>query len=200
MLNYHELTMTESRGSPQKQKQFAVTCTIMAAVIMYAVMTSGILLPIVPEDGIFPGGHFCYKYAARDYAASKGMARGFTDILVKNYEGNELAKERQAIQDLTYHVYLDDPTKVGGKRQRFMSGILVDGKGKGKIKTLMSQNDKTQKSEFTQDELHDLSAAEVFDMTPFEKDELPSVDALILQFPYTNGVASMLVQSHKVQF
>jgi hypothetical protein len=201
VLNYHELTMNEPKDSPQKKKQFAVTCSIMAAVIVYSLMTSGALLPINPEVGTFPGGNYCYKFASRDYSSSVGLSRQILkDLLEEQGEivSEEAVRFRPELEEISYHVFLDNPRSLSGKNQRYASGILVSNKDKDKVKALMGRNDKTKRSEFTKDEMYEMSATKVFNILPYEKTELPSVDALVLQFPYTSGLASMLVQSNKV--
>lgn len=203
MLNYHELTMTESKNSPQKKKQFGVVCTVILAGVLYSMLTSGALQAVDPVEGIFPGGHFCYKLVSRDYASSRGLGRS----IMEDYKKAELAKQNSdspsrvpSIEEDLYHVFMDDPKmSIDAFRRRYMTGILVSNKGKDKIKTLMSLNDKEMKKEFSFDEYHDLNAGDIFDKTPYERGELPSVDSLVLQFPFNGGLGSMLVQSHKVR-
>lgn len=197
MLNYHEMTMTESRDSPHKRKQFAVTCTIMAAVLIYAIVTSGALLPVETVRGRFPGGSYAHKYTARDYASSGGLARSITRDLIDA----QLAQEREMVpqyklEGLMCNVFLDDPSKVGGTRQRFMSGMLTSNEEYKSL--LMGLNDETKRSEFTKDELHEMSAAKVFRTLPYEVARLPPADSLVAQFPWTGGVSSMLVQTLKI--
>lgn len=192
--------MTEPADSPQKRMQFGVICTIMGAVIGYGLLTSGALVGVNPEKGTFPGGHFVYKFTNRDYAASTGLGRSISQELINmQLELGQTTSRHYELEEDIYHIYLDDPSTSGGMRQRFMSGFLVAKGGDDKIKMLMGSNDDTKRTEFTKDEYHDLSTKEIFGMLPYEKAHLPSVDALVLQFPYTGGIASMLVQTIKVR-
>lgn len=191
------MTMHEPRDSPQKKKQFAVTCTIMAAVLAYALVTSGAFFPIEPIQGKFPGGSYVYKYTARDYASSSGLGRSITEELVDTQVAQQLERIPQyKLEELVHHIYLDDPSKSGGPRQRFMSGLLTNNDEFTSL--LMGCNDETKRSEFTKDELHNLSAMQVFKKLPYESAQLPSVDSLVLQFPWTGGISSMLVQTMKI--
>ena len=62
----------------------------MIAAIVYSILTSGALQAVEPIEGIFPGGHFCYKFAQRDYASSNGLGRS----IMKDYQTTELAKRK----------------------------------------------------------------------------------------------------------
>ncbi|CAJ1965333.1 unnamed protein product [Cylindrotheca closterium] len=201
MLNYHEMTMDEAKDSPQKKKQFAVTCTIMGGVIVYMLMTSGAFQSVNPIQGKFPGGNYVYKYTARDYAASGGLGRAIMEDLINTRLANKQEIIPQyKLEEQVHHLYLENPAGRGGPRQRFMSGLVIP-KSKTDDDTmalLMGLNDDTKKSEFTKDEQHILSAIEIYNMLPYETAELPPVDALVLQFPWTGGISSILVQSMKV--
>lgn len=215
-LNYHELTMEEPKDSPAKKKQFAIICSVIAAVASYQVMTSGVLLPIEPTKGVFPGGNFCYKLATRDYAASMGLGRMVMDDLI-----GEKAKgsERRPIEENIYHLFLDDPSLAGGRRQRWATGLLVGDSGMDQVKKLRAQNDpkhnpvtedddeaekrkkkkKQKKKRYpTEKELLELGGRDILTMYPYELVDLPSVDSLVVQFPHTHGFVSALVQSYKV--
>lgn len=202
LMNYHEMTMTESSDSPQKKRQFALICAVMVAAISYAVMTSGVLVPIEPTQGIFPGGNYCYKLAHRDYAASMGLGRRVISDLVGE---KAPTAQKKSIEQSIYHVYLDDPHKMGGRRQRWASGIMVADSEKDLIDKLMSLNNpgdgdkKGLKKRYpTAQELLDWSAQEILAILPYELGDLPSVDSLVLQFPHTHGFVSALVLSYKV--
>lgn len=75
LMNYHELTMNEPRDSPARRKQFLVICTVMAGMFTHGVMTAGAFNSMDIKEGIFPGGHFVYKYAKR-YVSVVLAARG----------------------------------------------------------------------------------------------------------------------------
>ena len=191
--------MNEPRNSPAKRKQFLVICTVMAAFFAHTLVTSGILQSIdltTTKEGIFPGGSFVYKYATRDYAAASSLGKRIRDDLgfKSEYDGDELI----------YHVYLDDPQKMGGRRQRWMTGILVEGGetdelGQKQINTLRSKNPEIEKNPVTQDDIEELSAMDLWKRLPYEQTNLPSVDSLVLQFPFTNGFVSALILSYKVR-
>jgi hypothetical protein len=198
LMNYHEMTMNTSRYDPAKRQQFLVICSVMFAAFAYSVMTSGAMLAIDPVMGVFPGGFFCYKYTNRDYAASMGMGRRILDDLAGDgaHTQAERNKERNNNEAMMYHVYLDDPMRMGGRRQRWMSGIMAGSEGKPKIEQLVALN-KHMKT-LTKDELETKSAKEVFETLRYEETDLPSVDALVLQFPFTSGFVSALMLSYRV--
>ena len=191
LMNYHEMTMGTPRDDASKRTQFKVVCSVMVSVLVYSLMTSGALLPIDPVQGVFPGGYFCYKFTNRDYAASMGLGRQLqADFGVK------LTDEVEEIDQITYHVYLDDPSKMGGRRQRWMTGIMVGDEGKPKIEQLQALNKDI--TPIPEKDFEDASAKEVFMSLKYELDDLPSVDALVLQFPFTNGFVSALMLSYRV--
>jgi hypothetical protein len=202
LMNYHEMTMTEAKNSPAKRKQFAIICAVMAAALSYGVMTSGVLLPVEPTEGIFPGGNFCYKFAQRDYSASIGLGRRLT----KDAAGTDkpTGEQRKQVEELTYHMFLDNPYEMGGRQLRWATGVLTSKKDKDTVDKLMSLNKpKGKKADFkrypTDEELIDLSATEVMKMLPYEVADFPSVDSLVVQFPHTHGFVSALVMSYKVR-
>jgi len=201
MLNYHEMTMNDGGNSQQKKRQFAVICAVMVAALSYAAMTSGVFLPLEPTEGIFPGGNFCYKFAHRDYAASMGLGRRVTADLA----GTKMptSQDRKYVDEILYHIFLDNPFDMGGRHLRWATGILVPNSDKDKVKKLMALNNPSGKKETskrypTDDEYIDLSASEVLEMSPYELTDLPSVDSLVAQFPNNNGFVSALVMSYKV--
>lgn len=196
-LNYHEMTMNEPRDSPQKRKQFLVICSVMVTALSYAVMTSGVMLPLEAQEGIFPGGNFCYKLAHRDYAASMGLGRRITsDVTGIKFPTNT---ESKPVEEILYHLYLDNPLELSGRRLRWASGILVGDSSQDKVEKLMALNAKGKRYP-TPEEFADLSASEVMEMYPYELVDLPSVDSLVAQFPNTHGFVSALVMSYKVRF
>ncbi len=202
LLNYHEMTMNAPADSPEKRRQFGFICAVMVAALSYAVMTSGVMLPLEPTEGVFPGGTYCYKLTHRDYAASMGLGRRVT----KDFIGSEKStgEQRREVEKIMYHMFFDNPLQVGGRYLRWATGILVPDSQKEKVDKLLSLNtpsgtEATTKRYPTQGELTDLSASEVFQMLPYEVTTLPAVDALILQFPNTHGFVSALVVSYKVR-
>jgi len=130
LLNYHEMTMNEPADSRNKRTQFLVVCSVMVSVLVYTLMTSGIFYPIDATEGVFPGGNFVYKFTYRDYAASMGLGRLVRkDWIQQNFETTDDSKQKkendETVEAFTYHVYLDDPSQMGGRRQRWMSGLLA---------------------------------------------------------------------------
>ena len=123
-----------------------------------------------------------------DYAASAGLARSISEDL-------GVAEEDQ--NDLLYSLYLDDPMKMGGSRQRFATGILVDKRGKAKKDKLMGMNEEIRNTVY--DENEDLSIQKRWKLIEYKSVSLPSVDAAVVQFPFTNGFVSALTHSYKVR-
>ena len=124
------MTMNTPRYDPAKRQQFLVICSVMFAAFAYTLMTSGAIVAIDPVMGVFPGWFFCYKLTNRNYAASMGMGRHIEEDLVGD---GELAEKRK-VEEIMYQLYLDNPMRMGGRRQRWMSGIMVGSQGKPKIK------------------------------------------------------------------
>ena len=89
LLNYHEMTMEQSKDDPAKKQQFMVICTVMVSVLAYSLMTSGAFVAIAPVAGVFPGGYFCYKFASLDYAASMGLGRLIQKDLLAEFPKDE---------------------------------------------------------------------------------------------------------------
>ena len=218
MLNYHEMTMDEPRNSKARKQQYAIICSVMASVLCYMVMTSGVLLEINPTEGVFPGGNFCYKFTTRDYAASYGMGRRIaqdwatvttteTTTTAKEPslfagESEDVVKRRKEISKKIYHVYLDNPMQMGGTRQRYMTGVLTTDKEKemycDPLFTKNSQIELTIQKNMGTDE-REKSMEEIFAEIKYEYVDLPSVDSLVIQFPYTDGFTSALVVAYKVR-
>lgn len=228
-LNYHELTMGEPRDSPARRQQFLIICSIMASAFVYSALTSGALQPVksAVTTGAFPGGNFCFKAAERDYAASMGLGRTIAEeygavvagasagkpyrddeatITTTTLPGDDDKKEeRETKKKMTskmYHIYLDNPMEVSGMYQRWMTGVLVSDAEKADFcDPLLAQNPHIEKlvaknRHFSADEKN---AREVFHETMYEMVDLPSVDSLVLQFPFTDGFISALIFSYKVR-
>jgi len=190
LMNYHELTVNQPRDTPERRKQFLIICTVMAAVFVYSVGSSGGFTPVEIKEGEFPGGEFAYKHTKRDYAASMGLVR---------FIGDELGLKAKELADVIYSIYLDDPHIVsGGRQQRFASGILLSKKDKGDKtkKKLLAKNDQIRLA--TKDEMHDLGARELWPKLKYESRSLPKVKAAVVQFPFTNGFVSALILSWKI--
>ena len=185
MLNYHELTINEPRDSPARRKQFLVICTVMAAVLGNACLTSGVLESVTVSDGTFPGGDFIYKAVTRDPAVTGGI---FRDTCV-----DLGAEESECWDDLLYAVYVDADSSVPLARWRMFGGALVDGsveEGAKSVETLMDTNENLTPSHRDENDL--------LNGVKYERGRLPQADALVAQFPFTNGFVSALVHSYKV--
>ena len=144
----------------------------------------------------------CYKFASKDYASSFGLARNIRrEILTSEGEdwktvSGDASKE---IEALTYHLYLDDPMLMGGRRQRFATGIMGTKKEvSGRCGTMLETNGSSSFDDTTVDQ--GLSAKDYFKQLPFQKTDFPSVNSLVLQFPNTHGFVSALTLSYKVRF
>ena len=202
LLNYHEMTMNAPADSPDKRRQFAFISAVMVAALSYSVMTSGVMLPLEPTQGVFPGGTFCYKVTNRDYAASMGLGRRVTKDVIGSEKSTGV--ERREVEKVLYHMFFDNPFQVGGRYLRWATGILVPDGQKETVDKLLSLNTPigtkaTTKRYPTESELMDSSAGEIFQMLPYEVATLPAVDALVVQFPHTHGFVSALVMSYKVR-
>jgi len=180
--------MNEPRDSPQRRQQFLVICTVMFCAFVHSCTVAGVFSSMDIKEGVFPGGEFVYKYDVRDYATSMGLAESIGEDLTV-FEKDE---------DLLYSVYLDDPMKMGGTRQRFATGILIDRSGRDKKKQLMDVNKEIRATVNVDDE--DASIQEVWKQLEYKSTSLPSLDAAVLQFPFTNGFVSALTLSYKVRF
>mmetsp|Transcript_12683 Transcript_12683/g.29454 ORF Transcript_12683/g.29454 Transcript_12683/m.29454 type:complete len:175 (-) Transcript_12683:57-581(-) len=87
--------------------------------------------------------------------------------------------------------------KVGGKYQRFATGILVDNTGLEMGNKLLAMNEEIKKQALAK-KSPDLGVHDRFKLQEYLNTSLPSVDAAIVHFPYTNGFVSALFHSYKV--
>jgi hypothetical protein len=125
----------------------------------------------------------------RDYAASGSLQEAV---------GDDMDLPPKFFADKIYTVYLDDPQRMGGRRQRFASGYLVtDKKGKAVKAKLMARNE-SRKPAPTDDDLAQLAAHSLWPRLPYQHQSLPRVKAAVVQFPFTNGFVSSLILSIKV--
>lgn len=188
-LNYHEMTMNEPKDSPHRHQQYLIICTIIAAVFIHSVVTAGAFQPIEVENGIFPGGEFVFKTTKRDYAASIS--------LMEYVAGDAGIYNRSQYADTMYTLYLDDPAVVRGRRQRFAAGFLVTkNEAKQTRDKLLKMNDIIIPP--TDEEARDLGAFKLWPKLKYEMVDLPSVNAAVLQFPFTDGFVSDMMVSWKV--
>jgi len=211
VLNYHELTMSESRDSPARRQQFLVICSIMASWFLYSLYISGLLVKIEIVEMPFPGGNFCYKFVARDYVASLGLGRRIRkhvyDLLPEDvYDENDKKltnkEKRNIAEERVYHMYLDNPEIIGGAHTRWMTGVLVpDGIEKEKYcDPLFDHNPEIERQALihSDEPESDKKASDVFEQTVYKYVNLPSVNSLAVRFPFTNGFLSGLVFSYKI--
>jgi hypothetical protein len=183
--NYHELTMNEPRDSPGRRKQYLLICTIGAGIFANSLINSGIFNAVKISEGVFPGGEFVYKSDFRDYAASASMIRSVAE---------EGSLKTEQYDDLLYTFYLDDTSMIPPGKQRFSGGMLLDMQQTKDIKpTLMALNE--QKPGYEED----ASAVDLYQkLLPYESVSVPSVDAAVANFPFTNGFVSALMHDFKV--
>lgn len=175
--------MNEPRDSPARRQQFKVICTIMAGMFIHSVITAGAFMTIHIKEGVFPGGEFIYRYNERDYAATYGL---FEEI------SRDLNITQAQNADFLYAVYLDDPMVVAAQRQRFGTGVLVDGSRKSIKTKALKLNEAIAKIPPAE------RSEEVSTHHKWEFSNLPSVDAAIVQFPSTYGFVSALITSYKI--
>lgn len=208
LMNYHEMTMTESKDSPQRRLQFQVICTIIATCFVYSVYISGILLTIEPFETPFPGGSFCYKQFVRDYVASMGTGRRLQKEVLEAFaeedkmEGISVKDRKKMIEDKVYHAYLDNPEDVGGAYMRWMSGVLTTDKVENLsfCDPLFKKNPgiKREKELHKDEPDNEKKASELFDQAIYQSVDLPVVDSLAIKFPFSDGFLSGLVFSYKI--
>jgi hypothetical protein len=96
--------------------------------------------------------------------------------------------------DFLYAVYLDDPMVVAAQRQRFGTGVLVDGSRKSIKTKALKLNEAIAKIPPAE------RSEEVSTHHKWEFSNLPSVDAAIVQFPSTYGFVSALITSYRVSY
>jgi hypothetical protein len=210
LMNYHELTMSESKDSPQRRLQNRVIYSIIGSCLVYSIFVSAILVTIEPFETTFPGGNFCYKQLSRDYATSMGLGRRIRKEALEAFpekddeaEGISVKDRKKIIEDKVYHVYLDNPQDVGGSHTRWMSGFLVSDKVE-KMRycdPLFEKNPGIQREKALHKNEPDTEkdASELFNQAIYQSVALPSVDALAIKFPFSNGFLSALVFSYKVR-
>jgi hypothetical protein len=125
----------------------------------------------------------------RDYAASASLIESIAlDVQVH---------PKQEVGDLLYSLFLDDPTTtLNGHNLRFACGILADNEGQDKKQTLLEMNEEIRKLQTPDDS--DLSVLQMWERLTYKTTPLPSVDSAVVQFPFTDGIASALVLNYKV--
>ncbi|KAL7571772.1 hypothetical protein ACA910_002863 [Epithemia clementina (nom. ined.)] len=189
-MNYHELTIDEPRDSPARRQQFLVICTVMVAIFAHTIFQSDCLASVKIEETMFQGGTFVYKETKRDYAASASL---------EEYIGRrQLGLKTREFADKIYTIYLDDPRALGGRQQRFASGVLYKNNevDEEQMNFLLSKNKDVVPP--TSEELLDLGALELWPKLEYKVAELPSSRAASVQFTYTGGFVSAIVLSMRI--
>lgn len=212
-MNYHGLTMEESKDSPQRRYQHIVICSVIAIGFTYSVYISGVLLSIQPFETKFPGGTFCYKDFTRDYAASMGLGRRLQKDILAGFPEAEsddnddeqkkaLKARKKMIEDRVHHIYLDNPEDIGGNNQRFMTGVLTSGGAERKsyCDPLFEKNPALARNKKLYANLpnNEKGASALYDETVYKSVSLPSVDSVAIRFTFSDGFASALALSYKV--
>jgi hypothetical protein len=164
----------------------------MFGAFAHSILTAGGLSKVNIDEGIFPGGDLVYKFTSRDYAATGSLMEAI---------GKDIKMKPKDFADVMYTVYLDEPSQVSGRQQRFACGYLstpetADLDGKKVKKTLMERNDENTPP--TETEVYMLPARTLWAKIVYESQQLPSVKAAVVQFPFTNGFVSALVHSYKI--
>jgi hypothetical protein len=191
----HELTINEPRNSPARRQQFLVICTIMAAVFLHSLVMAGGFQSVPTSPGIFDGGEFCYKYTVRDYAASMSLLESIGNdvgpIHGKSHRQHDFA-------DVLYTLYMDAPKSVAAEHLRFAVGHLAQTSNAKKINhdVLLKKNKAVVPP--TPAQLQDLPAHELWPKLPYKSVTLPKVNALVSNFPFTDGFVSALLFTYKV--
>jgi hypothetical protein len=126
----------------------------------------------------------------RDYFAAESM--------IETIASDAKVHSKRDRGDFLYSLFLDDPTTgmMSGTHLRFACGILVDKKGQDKKQTLLEMNKEIRKLQTPEDA--DLGVLKLWKRLTYETTSLPSVDAAVVHFPFTNGIVSALVLSYKV--
>lgn len=207
------MTMNEPRDSPARRQQFLVVCTIMAGMFAHGMMTAGAFSSLSIKEGVFPGGTFVYKSASRCVTGVKretDTTENHTDAhtattrdyaaaasLIERIASDVHVHPKREAGDLLYSLFLDDPTTMmNGHNLRFACGLLVDNEGQDKKQTLLAMNDEIRKLQMSEET--DLSLLQMWERSTYETTSLPSVDSAVVQFPFTDGIASALVLNYKV--
>lgn len=169
MFNYHELTMTESKTSPDRKKQSLVIGVIGFVFIISAVLNAGAIQPVDIKPGTFPGGEFHYISRTKDYGTSMSLFREVAAML-------RIAGRKAKWGDTLYAIYHDDPSSVAGGKTRYSVGILVDDDNREKFEPRLKKKS----------------------LSAMRNEKLPEVKAGVVHFPFTNGFVSAIIQQLKV--
>lgn len=178
--------MNEAKDSPARRQQNTTIMVLGFALLSNAFINAGLLSNIVFEEASFPGGEYIFKEYHNDYAASWGVALNIADDL-------EIGKNKW--DDLLYAVFVDNNSeKIPEGKERFFAGILID-KGKKELKNkLLAKNDEVCEIVVGNEK----NPRDQFDEKDYQVGSLPSVDATVVHFPFTDGLFSALVQNMKV--
>lgn len=177
VINYHELTIEESKDSPARKKQFVVICVLGFGTIINAFINAGGLHPVTVQVDSFPGGEFWYKMKARDYAASSGtLSCTATDLeLNQNTDG----------ADFLYSIFIDDPSIVNSGNSRYFSGALFNDNN---VELFAEKRNLLQEKE----------DGPFCSEGNYEVATIPNVKAVVAHTPFTNGLVSSLLFGLKI--
>lgn len=165
-------------------------CVVAAAILLHAFIKAGVLEAVnIKNDGIYPGGHFVYKYfEKKDYAISGGLLRIVSEDL-KATQSETDNKQESTFNDILYSVLIDNgDTDVGMGDGRLFGGILIDKSQSAYKDALLGLNSIEMKDR----DHRELKTA------PYEIGDLPSVRSAVAVFPYTGGFVSALLHNYKV--
>jgi hypothetical protein len=203
MLDYHQLhvgTDPVATGRARNQ-QFLIVTVIGTFTIIHWLISSGALLSVKVERGMFPGGTFYYKFTQRDYAASVSLLDhiAYTDL--------NMTKSKYDYNNTMFTFYLDDPNVISdGRKQRFAVGYMQTASADPKLaaarkRTILAINDQLVEHSLSEEAKVTMPAWQLWTELPYElpAPSLPAVPAAVIRdFPYNGGFTSSLVYSWKI--
>ena len=157
--------------------------------MFYTTVSAGLLAPLSFTTTTFSGGEFVYKLMTNDYVAVSGAVSTIARDLgfdVMDQQGYETPRDTT---DLIYTVFFDDSSKLPGGTTRFASGALIKGDKNAKSRLL-----EMNKS------IPEVNEGKLSKDTRYEVGNLPKVEAISLDHPFTGGAWSSLFMRYKVSF
>ena len=183
-VSYHELTYGQPKNPKAERQQSFVICIITFAVLLHSAVSAGLFAPISFTETSFPGGEFVYKLMTNDYVAAAGAVTTIAGDLGIDESG--LEKPRDTI-DFLYTVYLDDAAVIPGGKTRFASGVLGNGED---VKSRLLEMNKS---------IPEVNEGKQSKDTRYEVANLPKVDAVSVDHPFSGGAWSALIMRYKVR-
>ncbi|GKY94101.1 hypothetical protein MPSEU_000376500 [Mayamaea pseudoterrestris] len=198
MIGYHELTLNQQGGgfnNGRKQQVLVIGAVMMGAFLHTFIMAGG-FQTIKTTHAIFPGGDFCYKITTRDYATSMSLV----ESIGKDW-GFKKREVDDNYADALYTIHLDAPmSTIGADRLRFAVGHLAQTTTDSKRihrDVLMKKNKDIVP--LTNKELKELAVQSIWPRLSYKTTHLPKVkQALVAQFPFTDGIVSALMFTYKI--